>query len=50
MEIVPVASAHVIVSTAQGRVDPPSTIVRQIHALQSRRGLGPFVDRGTGVL
>ena len=43
LEIALVASAHGVVSTSPGRVDPPSTIVRQIHALQSR-GLGPVVD------
>ena len=31
------------------RVDPPSTIVRQIHALQLG-SLDPIVDRGAGVL
>ena len=49
MENVPIASAHVIVSTAQGLFDLSSTIVRQIHVLQPR-GLDPNVDRGTGVL
>ena len=48
MEIAPVASAHVVVSTA-GAGDLPSTIVRQIHAFQSR-SLDPIVDRGAGVL
>ena len=33
----------------RGGLIPPSTIVRQIHALQSR-GLDPIVDRGAGVL